>query len=264
MADGARVAVVNDAFRRRFFAEAEPLGGRLGIGDVAHAGDYQIVGVVEDVRYTAPRQPVRPMVFLPAFQAVEYADPTDANVQARSMLLRTLILDAAVGPGALEPQIRRALAEVDRDLNVVRLLPLAEQVAANFHVERLTARLTSAYGLLALALASVGLYGVTSFGVRQRTREIGVRMAIGAERPRILRAVVAGPVGHAALGLAVGIPLAVAASRAMASQLYGVASADPLAFGAAAVVLLATAVAAAALPAHRAASIDPAQALRSE
>jgi predicted permease len=264
IAGEARVAVVNDAFARRFFPGEDPLGRRLGIGDATHSGDLEIVGVVEDVRYTAPRQEVRPMIFLPAFQAVEYSGPTDANVQARSMLLHTLVVDGAVGPGLLEPEIRRALAEVDRDINVVRVVSHAEQVAANFRIERLLARLSSLYGLLALGLASIGLYGVTAFGVRQRTREIGVRMAIGADRPRILRAVVAGPVGHAAIGLAIGVPLAVAAGRSIAAQLYGIGSEDPLVFGVAALVLLATAAGAALLPALSAAAIDPTRALRSE
>jgi predicted permease len=264
IAGGARVAIVNDAFRRRFFEDAEPIGQRVGIGDAAHAGDYEIVGVVEDVRYTAPRQPVRPMIFLPAFQAVEYSDSTAANVQARSMLLRTLILHATVDAAALEPAIRRALAEVDRDIHVVRVLPHVEQVGANFRIERLMARLTSMYGLLALALATVGLYGVTAFGVAQRTREIGVRMALGADRRRVVSTIVRGPVGQTLVGLLIGVPLALAASRSIATQLYGIGSADPTIFSTATLVLLASTVIAAIVPALRAASINPTQALRGE
>jgi hypothetical protein len=258
------VAVVNDAFRRRFFEGAEPVGARVGIGDATHAGDYEIVGVVEDVRYTGPRQPVRPMIFLPAFQAVEYAEPGDANVQARSMLLRTLVVHASTEPAALEPVIRRALAEVTGDVHVVRVLAHAEQVSANFRVERLMARLTSAYGVLALALATVGLYGVTAFGVAQRTREIGVRMALGANRLRIVRTVLRGPVGQTLAGLLVGAPLALAASRSIATQLYRVGSGEPDVFGTTAAVLLASAAGAAIVPALRAASINPADALRGE
>jgi predicted permease len=261
---GARVAVINDAFRRRFFENTEPIGQHLGLGGPAHAGDYEIVGVVEDVRYTAPRDPVRPMIFLPAFQVVEYAEPSAASVQARSMLLRTLIVHASVDPAVLERAIRRAITEIDPDIHVIRVRPLAEQVSLNFRIERLMARLTSTYGLLALLVASIGLYGVTAFTVAQRTREIGVRMALGADRSRIVATVARGPVGQTLVGLAIGVPLAFVASRLISTQLYGVGSEDPLVFGAATVVLLGSAAIAATIPALRAASINPTQALRGD
>jgi predicted permease len=262
---GPRVAVVNDAFRRRFFEEESPIGQHVGIGGASHAGDYEIVGVVDDVRYNAQtRLPVRPMIFLPAFQSVEYADPAEVSVQARSMLLRTLVVNASVGRGALEAAIRRAIAEVDSEITIIRMPALADQVAASFRTERLLARLTSLYGLLALVLAAVGLYGVTAFGVAQRTREIGVRMALGADRGRVLRTIVRGPILQTAIGLALGVPLAMAAVRAMASQLYGVGNGAPAIFTAAAGVLLVTGGIAALMPALRAASIDPTRALRGD
>ena len=180
------------------------------------------------------------------------------------MLLRTLILHASVDARVLEPAIRRALAEVTPDIHVVRVLPHVEQVGANFRIERLMARLTSMYGVLALALATIGLYGVTAFGVTQRTREIGVRMALGADRVRIVRTVVRGPVVQSLVGLMIGAPLALAASRLIATQLYDVGSADPAIFGATTVVLLASTVIAAVVPALRAASINPTEALRGE
>ena len=261
---GARVAVINDAFRRRFFEHAEPIGQRLGLGGPSHAGDYEIVGVVGDVRYTAPRDPVRPMIFLPAFQAVEYAEPSAASVQARSMLLDTLIVHASVESATLVPAIRRAIAEVDPDIHVIRVTPHAEQVSLNFRVERLMARLASTYGLLALLVASIGLYGVTAFSVAQRTREIGVRIALGSDRSRIVATVVRGPVGQTLVGLAIGVPLAFVASQLISTQLYGVGSEDPLVFGGATVVLLGSAAIAATIPALRAASINPTQALRGD
>jgi predicted permease len=264
VAGGSRVVVVNDAFRRRFFEDGDAIGQRLGIGGPDRAGDYEIVGIVEDVRYTAPRQPVRPMIFLPAFQTVEYADAGDANVQARSLLLRTLIVHASAESAALEPAIRRALADVDRDIHVVRIMTHERQVSANFRIERLMSRLTSMYGLLALALATVGLYGVTAFGVAQRTREIGVRMALGADRPRIISTVLRGPIVQTLVGLLVGAPLALAASGSIATQLFGVGSADPAILVATIAVLLASTLAAAVAPALRAASINPTQALRGE
>jgi len=220
--------------------------------------------VVEDVRYTGPRQPVRPMIFLPAFQAVEYTDSANASIQDRSMLMQMLIVHASVDSAVLEPAIRGGLAEVDPDIPVIRVLPHAAQVSANFRIERLMARLTSVYGLLALVLASVGLYGVTACGVAQRTREIGVRMALGADRLLIVRTVVRGPLGQTLVGLVIGVPLAVAAGRSMASQLYGVGSEDLVVFGAATGVLLASTAIAAIAPAFRAASMNATEALRDE
>ncbi len=261
---GARVVVINDAFRRRFLEKIEPIGQRLGLGGPEHAGDYEIVGVVDDVRYTAPRDPVRPMIFLPAFRAVEYTESSAASVQARSMLLRTLILHSSVDLAVLESAIRPTIAEVDPDINVIRVRSLAEQVSVNFRIERLMARLTSMYGLLALLLASIGLYGITAISVAQCTREIGVRMALGADRSRIVASVVRGPVRQTLAGLAIGVPLALVASRSIATQLYGVGNADPLVFGGATVVLLGSAAIAAIVPALRATSINPTQALRGD
>jgi predicted permease len=263
-ADAMHVAVVNEAFVRRFFEAADPIGQRLGIGGASHSSDFEIVGVTEDVKYTGASRPVRPMIFLPAFQAVPYETASMRTMQARSMLLRTLVVDTVPGAGNLEESIRRALAAVDPDLTVIRVVTLASQVSENFSLDRLMARLTSFYGLLALALASLGLYGVTAHAVARRAREIGVRMALGADAARIVRTMIAGPLAQTALGLAIGVPLALAAGRALGSQLYDVGAYDPVILGAAAAVLVASAGLAAALPARRAATVDPARVLRGE
>jgi predicted permease len=262
-AEGPRVCVVNEAFRRRFFENADPIGARLGLGGAERAGDYEIIGIVEDVKYTAPRQPARPMIFLPAFQMVEYANAN--NVQARAIaLMRTVVIHADVETAVLEPAVRGALAEVDRDIPVINVLSYTDQVSTNFRTERLMARLTSVYGLLALVVAAIGLYGVTAFGVAQQTREIGVHMALGADRARVVRTTVRGPVGQALIGLVVGLPLAYGASQLIGSQLYDVTNVDPRVFATTAVVLFASALAAAVIPALRAARIDPTKALRAE
>jgi predicted permease len=257
-----RVAVVSQAFVSRFFAEREPIGRHLGIGDEKHGQDFEIVGVVGDVKYTAASQPVRPMIFLPAFQSGDYADAAARSVQARSMLLRSIVVRTTAAQSTLEPAIREAIGEVDPAINVLRVLPMTTQVSANFRVERLLARLTTLYGLLALALACLGLYGVTSYAVAQRTREIGVRMALGADRAGVVRAIVGAPVAETLAGLAIGVPLALVTGRAIRTQLFGLGGQDPLVLGGAVLILLLTTAVAAAIPAMRAAKLDPVKALR--
>jgi len=258
------VAVVNEAFVRRFFDAGAPLGARLGIGDVSHAGDLEIVGVVEDVKFTAASQPVRPMIFLPARQLVNYESSADRNVQARSLLMRSVVVQVSPGAGTLEGLLRKAMAGVDPDVTVVGVTAMTTQVRFNFGRDRLMARLTSAYGVLALALAALGLYGVTAYGVVSRTREIGVRMALGAGRTQIVRTVLRAPLLQTVTGLAIGVPLALFASRSLAAMLYDVRPQDPWVLSATIGVLLASASVAAILPARRAASLNPTKALRGE
>ncbi len=204
------------------------------------------------------------MIFLPAFQTVEYSDPTARNVQARSTLLRAIVIQVSPSASNVEGGVRQALGRVDPNLNVMRILPMTSQVSANFRIERLMARLSSIFGILALALASLGLYGVTAYGVSQRTREIGVRMALGADRARIIRTFARGPLVQTCAGLLLGLPAALFAGRALNSQLYGLGGLEPTVFVVAVLMLVLSAVVAAALPARRAASVNPATSLRSE
>jgi len=257
----SRVAVVNQTFVTRYFESEEPIGRRLGIGGPANARDFEIVGVVEDVKYTGADQPTRPMIFLPDFQ-IPAAQDGDGNVMARSTLLRAVSVHATTGAGALEPQFRQAIARVDPNLTVVRVLSMADQVAGNFRMNRLLSGLTSAYGVLALALAFLGLYAVTSSTVARRTREIGIRMALGADRSRVIRDVVREALGHTAGGLVVGIPIALLSTGTIAALLYSVQPRDPLVIGGAALVLLVSTVVAAAVPARRASRVEPTRALR--
>ena len=259
-----RVAVVNEAFVRRFFPDSDPIGGRFGIGGAEHAGDFEIVGVTEDVKYTSAARPTRPMIFFPALQSATYDDPTSRNVQLRSMVMGAVELRVAPGAGNIEPLLRQAFADVDPDLTVIRILPMATQVRLNFRLNRLMSTLTAAYGILALLVAAIGLYGVTAYAVARRTREIGVRMALGAGRSRVLGEILRGALAQTGIGVLVGIPAALAASSALASLLFGVTARDPIVFAQAALVLLVSAVLAAVVPARRAASIDPARALRSD
>jgi predicted permease len=261
-ANAPRVAVVNEALVRRFFPDSDPLGRRLGIGGPEHAGDFEIVGVTEDVKYIAAQRPTRPMIFLPALQVAAYENATAKSTQLRSLLMGAVELRVAPGTANIEPMLRQALAEVDPDLTVIRVLPMAAQVSLNFRLNRLMSRLTAAYGLLALLVAAIGLYGVTSYAVARRTREIGVRMALGADRSRVLADVLRGALAQTGVGLLIGLPAALLATGALASLLFGVTSRDPMVFAQAALVLVLATALAAVLPARRAASIDPARALR--
>src|SRR5947207_387765 len=168
------------------------------------------------------------------------------------------------GATNIEPMLRQALADIDPDLTVRRILPMSTQVALNFRLNRLMARLTAAYGVLALLVAGIGLYGVTAYAVARRTREIGVRMALGANRLRVVLEIVLEAAAQTGIGLLLGLPLALAAAGTLASLLFEVKPRDPLVFAQAAFVLASSALVAAFIPARRAASIDPARALRSE
>ena len=170
---------------------------------------------------------------------------------------------AASAPG-LEGTIRRTLADVDRRITVRGLLSMDDQVAGAFSLERLIARLTAAFGLVALLLACLGLYGVTAYAVSSRTREIGVRMAVGASRGRVLRTVLRGAIWQVAVGIAIGLPAAFAAGRLLESQLFGVSGHDARALAGGTAVLVVSALLAALIPARRAATMDPVKALRGE
>jgi hypothetical protein len=170
--DSKRVAVVNEAFRRRYLDKVEPLGQHVGVGDASHANDFEIVGVVEDVKYTRPTDPTRAMIFMPAFQSVEYATPGERSVQARSGLMRSIIVRTAAGSGTLEGQIRKALAEVDPNLAVTRVIPHVTQVALNFRIQRLWRRsllCTACWRLVWRRWASTASPRTASFSARARS-----------------------------------------------------------------------------------------------
>jgi len=256
-----QVAVINEAFARKFFPKEDPMGKHFGFGDAHNAGDFEIVGITEDAKYQDAREPVYPTCFLPFLQMAR--DPKLAFMLG-SHYIGDIELRVAGKPQNLEANVRHTLADIDPNLNVFDVISLSEQVARNFNQDRLIARLTELFGLLALILACVGLYGVSSYSVARRTSEIGIRMALGANRGNVLGLVLRGALLQLGIGLAIGIPLALASGRLMASQLYGVKSHDPLILVLAALVLAACALFAGFVPAQRAASIDPMRALRIE
>ena len=251
-----RVAVINESFARRFFPNENAIGEHFGMGVETHGGDYEIVGIVEDVKYQDTRGPAYATYFLPLLQA-----PPGEPLRGWASAIELHVAGGAVG---VEAAVRRAIAGIDPRITVLRVLSFDEQVALNFNQERLIARLTELFGLLALILACLGLYGLTSYSVARRTNEIGIRMALGADRSNVLGLVLRSALFQVGLGLAIGIPAALGGGYLLASQLYQVKSYDPLILGAAAVILAGSAILAASIPARRASRVDPIVALRHE
>ena len=262
--DARRVAVVNQTFARRVFPNQDPIGQHLGLGGTAHSGDYEIVGVVEDAKYQDARAPAYATVFLPLLQLSPSATKAENSRDFGSNYIGDVELHVAAKPENLEPAVRSALADIDPNLTVLSMMSFGEQVARNFNQERLIARLAELFGALALILACVGLYGVTAYMVARRTNEIGIRMALGADRGKVLRMVLRGALAQVALGVAIGIPVALAGGRLLSSTLFGVKAHDPVIFTLAALVLGCCALGAGFVPARRASSLDPIAALREE
>jgi putative ABC transport system permease protein len=258
------VAVVNKTFAKKFFKDESPIGHHFGDIDMKHAADFEIVGVTEDTMYWDPTSRMRPMFFLPFHQHVTYDDPRFIAFEDRSHYLNAIELKTLGNVPSLEPQVRRALAQVHPDLAVIDFTSFAQQVEENFTQQEMIVKLTSLFGVLALVLASVGLYGVTAYWVERRTGEIGIRMALGADRLNVLRLVLEGAFLQVAIGLAIGIPTTILGGRAMATQLFGVKSYDPRILLLTTAVLSFAAFIAAVVPARRAANLEPIQALRTE
>jgi predicted permease len=261
------VAVVNEAFVKRFFKNnEEPLGQHFGLDMPENAGTFRIVGVVRDAKFAsfALSKPARPMFYVPLAQTVDYKDQLMKKLELRSHFISGLLLVTNASPGSLEPLLTRTFAEVDPNLTIISVRTLQQQVYFSFSEERAVASLAGLFGIVALLLASVGLYGVTAYTVAQRTQEIGIRMALGADRVNVVQMVLAGASRRVLVGLILGVPLAIGAGRLISTQLYGVSSWDPVALGIAAIALAVSAFFAAVIPARRAASISPMKALRTE
>ena len=260
-ADTRPVAVVNEAFAKRFLANENPIGRHFGPVPEKNAGMYDIVGVASDLNFGSG---VEPMYFLPEAQGTLFDDPETEEREVWSHYLYNVVIWAPGNPQGLAAQVKRALANVDPNLVTSGLQSYSEVIHADFAQQNMIASLTSLFGALALVLAAVGLYGVTAYGVEQRAGEIGVRMALGANRGSVLALVLRGAFGQVGIGLALGIPGAIGAGHLISTQLFGVRPWDPLMLSAATLLLLVAALIAAAIPARRAASVDPMHALRLE
>jgi predicted permease len=260
------VAVVNEAFARHYFKDQNPIGQHFGVGRIQYAGSFEVVGVARDIRYMTwgIKKPVRPMFWLPETQSLKYGDPQFDNFDLVSHSLSNIVIWAPGSPAGVEFEIRKAITSIDPNLVIYGVNPYSEILAGDFQQERMIATLTMLFGVLGLVLAAVGLYGVMAYNVEQRTSEIGVRMALGADRGRVVRMVLRGAFAQIGIGLGLGIPLAIAAGRLMTGQLYGVAPWDPRMLTLASLLLCAAALVASWIPALRAATLEPMVALRSE
>jgi predicted permease len=261
------VAVVNEAFVRRFFSSGEdPIDRRFGLNLPENVNTFRIVGIVGDAKFAGFQldRPARPMFFVPLAQTVRYGNPLMQRVETASHYAGGILLVTNTPRGALEPLVARALAEADPNLTVIDIRTLEEQVARSFDQQRAVASLAGVFGIIALVLAAIGLYGVTAYTVARRRSEIGVRMALGADRGDVIGLVLGGAFKRVALGLVIGAPLAVGAGYLLSAQLYGVPFWDPVALSVAAAALAFAAVVASVVPASRAAATAPMIALRSD
>ncbi len=246
-----RVVIVNQSFAKRWFPNRSAVGGRLCLLEKYDPSKaYEIVGVVGDVHYFGLREKTEAMVYLPVWKA---------NPGGRSLVIRT----SDNAPGVVDA-VRRHVASLDPTIPVTAAWTVEQYVDNNIQIDRLLATLSGFFGLLALLLAAVGLYGVISYSVTRRTREIGVRMALGAERVSVLWLVARYAGGLVLTGAAIGIPAALALSKFVKSFLFGIGAQDAAAIVGATVTLVAAAALAAYVPARRATSVDPIVALRHE
>jgi predicted permease len=248
-----KVAVVNQAFAQKFLGGRNPVGHTFNFGSRPSTDPknfIEIIGYTRDAKYTGLRDPVQPTVYLSALQ---YPDD-GANFLVR----------LAGEPGPFAAALRNALNEIDPALPVLNLRTMEDQLDRNHAQERLFAWLSGFFGVLALALACVGLYGLMSYGVVRRTGEIGLRMALGAVPTQVMRMILRESLALVSVGVVLGLAGAYAASRLIAAMLFGVSRSDPLTYGAVALVLFGVALAATLLPARRAARIEPMRALRTE
>ena len=263
----APVALVNEAFVKRFFKSNEdPIEQHFGLDMPENASNFRIIGIVRDAKFAGFEldKPARPMFYVPLSQTVNYSQELMKKIELRSHFIGGIMLKTNLPPGKLEPLLTQKLSELDPNLTFNSIRTMQQQVDLSFDQERAVASLAGLFGIVALLLAAVGLYGVTAYSVAQKTNEIGIRMALGADRLGVMRLILTGAFARVVLGLLLGLPLAVGAGKLISNQLYGVRWWDPPALTVATMALILCSLVAALIPANRAASISPMNALRSE
>jgi putative ABC transport system permease protein len=260
------VAVVNEAFAKQFFGSENPIGKHFGPDKRKYAGMFEIVGVARDMRYLTYgfKDLARPMFFLPEAQWGHFDEAEEQAGDAAGHYLHNVVLWAPGNPPNLEEQVRKALADINPNLALYSVDPYQHLLDTAFSQQNMVATLTFLFGGLALVLAAVGLYGVTAYAVEQRTTEIGVRMALGADRRSVVTMVLRSAFWQVGIGLLLGIPAALGAGKLITDQLYGVKPEDPMMLAGATLCLGLAALIAALIPAQRAANLDPVEALRAE
>ncbi len=244
-----KVAVINEAAVRKYFPNEHPIGQRFG-NSIETTGDLEIVGVLRDAKYNSMRDDAPATMYVPHLQA---------RMAAPSFAVRT-----AAEPMSIVPSLREAVRPIDPHLPVTNISTQMEQVEQRLLQERLFANAYALFGGIALLLASVGLFGLMSYSVARRTNEIGIRMALGAQRENVLRLVMGESMVLVAIGVTLGVLIALAAGRLVASQLFGVAATDIVTMSLATVMMLGVAAVAGYVPARRASRVDPMVALRDE
>jgi macrolide transport system ATP-binding/permease protein len=257
------VAVVNETFVKDFIPKGEsPIGRRFGEPGAESVGDFEIVGVVADTVYTTAKWKDHAMFFFPMMQR----PPSDkAPIEDDiSLYAGAMVVETQQPINNMEELARQTLAAINPNLAVVKFETFDQQIADRFNDDRLVAQLMALFGVLALLLATIGLYGVTAYTVARRTSEIGIRMALGAQQSRVIAMVMRGAMSQTALGLAIGVPVALWCVRFIESQLYEIKSVGPSVLGASICVLAMASLLAGFVPARRAASTDPARTLRME
>jgi putative ABC transport system permease protein len=246
------VVVINEAFARLHFPNEDPIGRRINRGSwwKGMPASYEIVGVVADERFNGPRAPADPATY---FSLAQF------TFNDNWLLVRT-----KTDAHAFVPTLRRIVWSMDRDLPLENVQTMNELLGDSVADSRFSTVLLSLFAVVALLLAAIGIYGVLAFTVAQRTSEIGIRMALGAQRSGVLRLVVGNGLMLAVIGVAIGAAIALVATRFLQRLVFGVSTTDPGVFAFVAIVLTAVAATAAALPALRASRVDPIEALRSE
>jgi putative ABC transport system permease protein len=254
--DGMLVALINEELARRYFPGRDPLGGRMKIGGDPRRPWVTVVGIVGNVRHNGLTEPVKEKFYVPHTQ---WHKATENPIRGMNLVVKT-----SSTPSSLTAPVRNAIRSLDPNLPVADVRTMEEVVSATLSTPRFTGMLLGMFAVLAVVLSAIGIYGVLSYLVSRRTREIGIRVAVGAGRGQVLRMVLGSGLSLALLGAGIGLVFAAGAARLMRSLLYEVAPGDPVTFLFVAVTLPVIALLASAVPAWRATRVDPIVALKTE